>query len=71
MAFIGLRKSFIIEVERVRVLHHELTTSDDAATWTSLIAELGLDLVDHERKVLVRGVLTFDHESEHLLMGRS
>ncbi len=57
-------------VERVRVLHRELASAQEAGAGARLIAVLVLDLVDRQRQVLVRRVQVLDEEREHLLVGR-
>ena len=45
-------------MEAVGILHCELTGTNQAATRTGFIAELGLDLIDHEGilRVALRGI---------------
>ena len=60
----------VVDVERVRVLHDELPTAQDACARPCLVAVLGLNLVEPQRKVLVGGVLPLDRQREQLLVGR-
>ena len=53
---VGLRR-----VERVRIFHRELTDADQSGAGTAFVAELRLDLVDHERVFLIR-LAVFAHK---------
>ena len=44
---------FLVDVERVRVLHDELARAHDAESWPYLVAELDLDMVKVEWKLLI------------------
>ena len=70
MRLVGSHEGLVADVERVGVLHHELTATKDAGAWPRLIAVLGLDLVDRQRQVLVRRVQVLHEEGEHLLVRR-
>ncbi|MEY4136669.1 MAG: hypothetical protein RL205_797 [Actinomycetota bacterium] len=61
----------IVDVEGVGVLHHELSTAQDAGARPRFIPVLGLDLVQGDREILVGRVLALDHQGEHLLMRRA
>ena len=69
MPAVGGDQAGVVDVERVGVLHHELAPAQEARAGTSLVAVLGLDLVEAQRQVLVRGVQVLDQEREHLLVG--
>ncbi len=60
----------VVEVEAVRVLHHELAATQQTGAGTGLVAVLGLDLVDRQRQVLVRPADVLHEQREHLLVGR-
>ena len=68
MSQIGINKTFIGEVKRVRVLHDKFASADNSGTWTSLIAILRLYLIEREWQIFIRGVLTFNHQREHLFV---
>ena len=55
-------------VERVRVLHRELASAQEAGTGPRLVAVLVLDLVDRERKILVGRVQVLHEQREQLLV---
>ena len=57
------------DVEGVRILHHELARTHHAETRTDLVAELGLDLVEVDRQLLVAGEL-LAREVGHRFFGR-
>ena len=59
----------VVEVEGVRVLHGELAAPEDPGTGPLLVPVLGLDLVQGDGQVLVRGVLALHRECEQLLVG--
>ena len=65
---IGVFEAGIVDVERVRVLHHELAAAQNPRARAGFIAVLGLNLVDHQRKVLIGGVLPLDHLGEQFLV---
>ena len=60
----------VVDVERVRVLHHELAPAQQPGAGPRLVAELGLDLVDVQRQVAVRRVEILHEEREQLLVRR-
>ena len=68
MPAVGVFKTGIVNVERVRVLHHELAAAQNPRARACFIAVLGLNLVDHQRKVLIGGVLPLDHLGEQFLV---
>ena len=69
MGLVADHEPIEVEIEAVRVLHHELATAQQAGTRPGLVAELRLDLEDAQRQVLVAAVQVLDEEGEHLLMG--
>lgn len=69
LVIVGLAHAFFIDGEGVGVLHDEFTTTDQAGARTELVAVLGLDLVQGDGQVLVRGVHVLDQKGEHLLVG--
>ena len=50
----------IVHMERVGVLHDELTRAHQAEARPDLVAELGLDLIDRQRQLLVAAHVAFD-----------
>ena len=64
------REAVVVDVERVRVLHHELAPAQHAGPRPRLVAVLVLDLVDRQRQVLVRRVEVLHDQREHLLVRR-
>ncbi len=70
MAVVRPLEGLVVDVEAVRVLHDELAPAQQAGAGPGLIAELGLDLVDREREVLVRREQVLHQQGEHLLVGR-
>ena len=69
LAFSDLQAG-IVDVEAVRVLHRELAPTQEPGTRSGLVAELVLDLVDHQREVAIAAVEVLDEQREHLLVGR-
>ena len=63
-------KSGIIEVERIRVLHDELSAAQDARPRAGLISVLDLNLVEHDGQVFVGRVHVFHHVGKHFLVRR-
>ena len=70
MALVRRVQPGVVDVEAVRVLHHELPAPEQPGPWPGLVAELRLDLVDDQRQVLVRRVQVLHEQREHLLVGR-
>ena len=68
LSLVGGVQSLVIDVERVGVLHDELTAADQAGARAGLVAVLRLNLVKGGGQVLVRGVHVLDEEREHLLV---
>ena len=60
MLLVGPLLAGVVEVEGVGVLHHELAPAQDASARTSLVAVLGLNLVQRQRQVLVGRVQVLD-----------
>ena len=68
LLLVGGVEPCVVHVEGVGVLHDELAGAQQARAGTRLVAELGLDLVQHRREVLVRGVQVLHRQGEHLLV---
>ena len=58
-------------VERVQVFHDKLAAAHEAEARTALVAELVLDLVEHDRQLLVAVELVAHEVGNHLLMRRA
>ena len=59
-----------VGVEAVGVLHQELAGPQDPEPGAGLVAELGLDLVERDRQLLVRPDQVADDVGDDLLVGR-
>ena len=59
----------LVAVAAVRVLHDELSDSDQAAARPRLVAELRLEVVDEERQLPVALDHVAQEEGDHLLVG--
>jgi hypothetical protein len=70
LVLVGLVEPFVGVVEGVGVFHGELAATQQPGTRPCLVAVLVLDLVDRQRKVLVRGVQVLHEKGEDLFMGR-
>ena len=68
LVVVRLLHALLVDGERVSVLHDELAAADQARARAELVAVLGLDLVERDRQVLVRGVHILDQQREHFLM---
>ena len=66
---VRLVQALIVNVEGVGVLHNELAAAQQARAGARLIAVLGLNLVQVNRKVLVGGVQVLHQQGEHFLVG--
>jgi hypothetical protein len=62
-------KPLVVDIERIRVLHQELTPAQDAGPRPRLVAVLRLDLEQQQREVLVAAVFALDRQGEQLFMG--
>ena len=69
MGLVRLLQPDVVDVEGVGVLHHELAAAQQPGAGPRLVPVLGLDLVERQRQVLVRGVQVLDQQGEHLLVG--
>ena len=65
---VGAVQPRVVHVEGVAVLHRELAAAEQPGAGPRLVPELGLDLVQRERQVLVGGVQVLHQEREHLLV---
>ena len=61
----------VVEVERVRILHRELTAPQQTPARPRLVAILVLDLVEPDRQVPVAAREVLHQQGEHLLVGGS
>ena len=68
---VGLPHAVLIAIERVRVLHQELPSTQESVPRAELVAVLPLHLVEVDGKVPVRGELVGHERREHLFLGRS
>ena len=50
---VRLQHAVVVRVERISVLHHELARAHHAETRADFIAELGLDMIEIDRQLLV------------------
>src|SRR6202020_2185371 len=66
---VGALGAGVVDVVGVGVLHDELAAAQDAGARTRLVAVLGLDLVERQRKVLVGAVLPLHRQGEDLFVG--
>ncbi len=71
VGLVGLLESGVVDVEGVRVLHHELPAPQQPGPRPRLVAVLRLDLVEVQRQILVGGVEVLDQQREHLLVRRT
>jgi hypothetical protein len=60
-----------VDVEGVGILHEELAAAHHAETGAHLVTELGLDLVEVERQLLVAVHFVTDQGGDHLFVGRA
>ena len=67
---VRLEHAFVVRVERIRVLHHELARAHHAETRADFIAELGLDMIEVDRQLLVAFQLLARDVGDHFFGGR-
>ena len=63
-------QSLRIGIERICVLHFELTNAQEATTRSSLVTEFGLYLVQDERHVAMTGYPIASHDRDRFLVSR-
>jgi len=68
LVLVVLLERLLRGVERVGVLHDELTPAEQPETRTHLIAELHVDLVERERQVTIAADLVAHQRGDDLLM---
>ena len=68
---VGLVHALDILIKGIEVLHDELAAAHQAETRAALIAELVLNLIEHQRQLLVGTNLIADKRRNHLFMRRS
>ncbi|MCY1234430.1 hypothetical protein D9M72_470130 [compost metagenome] len=67
---VRLAQAVRVAVEGIGILHGELAPAHDAEARPALVAELGLDLVEIERQLLVAADLAAGDVGHHLFRGR-
>ena len=67
---VGGAEAVLVGIEGVGVLHRELAHAHQAAARPSLVAELGLDLVERDGQVAVGAGVIGEEAGDHLLMRR-
>ena len=68
LGLVGSVQALIVDVEGVGILHDELAAADQTGARASLVTVLRLNLVQRDRKVLVRGVHILHQQGEHFLV---
>ena len=68
---VGMARSGLIDVERVRVLHQEFAPAHQPEARPHLVAEFPLDVIEIERQILVRAHIGAHDLRDHLLVGRT
>ncbi|MNZ43497.1 hypothetical protein D3C78_611000 [compost metagenome] len=70
-AVVGFLQRLLVEVEGVGVLHQEFAAAHQAEARADLVAELGLDLEEVDRQLLVAVQLVACQVGDDLFMGRA
>ena len=60
-----------VDMEGIAVLHQKFARAHDAEARSDFVAELGLDLVETHRQLLVRAKLGAGEFGDHFLVGRA
>ena len=68
---IGCFERSVIEMEGIGILHQEFARPHDTEARTHLVAELGLDLIEVERQLLVAMNFVADEVGDGLFVGRA
>ena len=63
-----MRRSGLIEIERIRILHQKLASSHQAEARTDLVTEFPLNVIEIERQVLVGLYISTKDLGDHLLV---
>jgi hypothetical protein len=71
MSVVGRLERVVVDVEGVRVLHHELTATQETGARSGFVAVLGLYLKDRQGQLLVRRADVLHQQREHLLVRRT
>ena len=71
LVVVRLAQPLLVDGEGVCVLHDELAAAHQACAGAEFVAVFGLDLIQGDRQILVRGVHVLDEQGEHLLVGGS
>jgi hypothetical protein len=71
MSVIGRLEPAVVDIEGVRVLHHEITATQETRARSGFVAVLGLYLKDRQRQLLVRRADVLHQQREHLLVRRT
>jgi hypothetical protein len=70
-AVVGDLQGRLVGVERIGVLHDELAAAHQAEAWADFVTELGLDLVQVDRQLLVAAQLVAHQIGDHFFVGRA
>jgi hypothetical protein len=70
-AVVGFLQGGLVDMEGVGVLHEEFSTAHQAEARTDLVTELGLDLIEVDRQLLVAVQLVACQFGDHFLVGRT
>ena len=68
---VGLIHTLFILIKGIEILHNKLSAPHQAKARTNLITVFVLNLIQHQRKLLVGANLIPDQSSNHFLMGRA
>ena len=60
----------LVEIERIRILHQELTAAHQPEARADLVTEFPLDVIEIEWQVLVRLDVGTEDFRDHFLIGR-
>ena len=66
---IGMGRAGMVDVERIGVLHEELTPAHQSEAGAHLIAEFPLDVIEIKRQASVRFDVSAENPSDHFLIG--
>ena len=67
---VRLTRCRFINVKTISIFHQELTSAHHTKTWTALIAELPLNMIEHLRQIFVRAYERAEHICDHIFIRR-
>ena len=68
---IGFARLFLVDIERIGILHQELAGTHRSEARPDLITELQLDMIEVQRQIAIRPHIAAEDVGDHFLIGRT